>query len=676
MNEIAKALHLWVKLTGVSPKQTSFRGFRQLSVSVTNDELRKTFQYDKTGITTMLFLDALTEAYLSEVHFNINDILFGNVNMDEYLQRARELFNVLRTDYVKSLRDSFREKVRLAVADICKGKIPKSVTKMLNSNNDLAYLRRDAVRAHTELRVFQFLQGKPDTEPPVYHPVVFEFWNINSFVNSLCTMPSGIVIALIRDPIETQCYFVFGIRNGGTVTILTDKPEHPHPMFRHMTRKPERRFEERAYRHHFPYELMDYKFDKKGEVYFPSVSDGTSLVPYQKTARLMKPIKELNPDEVIWIALMFDLILKKYFTDNFQAKELAYTGEMVRLKPVLLKSAQSHALQVENYKSLEADTLTTKHITQKSMMDQWERKPTGDNKWLERKFAKDSLPESLNLLGPPAKDEVFIDPKTNQVVRVPVVEGFTEENNRSSDIRERGLISLQELDATMFGTALEIINDQKWVARYNQAKQVNRKVAEYYAKTKNEVIAWYREHTFLNMWFLIDCIKEGDCTVRGYTWFREGFGIKKIKGQHILDIIHVPLSAPARDKSQSGYHHWARYEEGILAFHNGFTRNHAGRYLCYFNEKPSSYLCRFNPTSPHGVAKICGCKVSELPEQLQHYQYRENYSGNSILNRLDPMDWVVKNPWVGKDMSVRIYLSQSTYNDLMKGKNLFKGEEK
>ena len=672
MNEIAKALQLWVKLTGVSPKQTSLRGLRQLSVSVSNDELKKTFKYDKTGITTMLFLDALTEAYLSEVNFNINDILFGNVNMDEYLQRARELFNVLRTDYVKSLRDSFREKVRLAVADICKGETPKSVTKMLDNNNDLAYLRRDAVRAHTELRVFQFLQGEADIEPPMYHPVVFEFWNINSFVNSLCTMPSGIVIALIRDPIETQCYFVFGIRNGGTVTILTDKPEDPHPMYRHMTRKPERRFAERAYRHHFPYELMDYKFDKKGEVYFPSVSDGTSLVPYQRTARTMKPIKELNPDEIIWIALMFDLILKKYFTDNFKAKELAYTGEMVRLKPILLESAQSHALQVTDYKTLEAETLTTKDINPKSMQDQWRVNPTGDNRWLEKKFAKDIPTESLNLLGAPAKDEVFIDPKTNQLVRVEKVEGFLEEGERSRDVRERGLVSLQELDATMFGTALEIINDQKWVARYNQAKQVNQKVAEYYAETNTEVMASYREQAFFNLGFLIDCIKEGKCVVRGFTHVRRGFGIKRVRGQQILHIIHVPLSARAHDKRQSGYGHWTRRDEVSLAFHNGYTDNNAGRYLCLFNEKPSSYACEFRPTSAHGLASICGCEVSELPEQLQHYQYQKNYGGNSILDRLDPMDWVVKNPWIGRDLSIRIYLSQNTYNDLMKGKNLFK----
>ena len=61
---------------------------------------------------------------------------------------------------------------------------------------------------------------------------------------------------------------------------------------------------------------------------------------------------------------------------------------------------------------------------------------------------------------------------------------------------------LQRLDAAAFGTAQEIISDQRWVARYNKAEIVNLPAKKEYEETKGAVLEWYKEYAEQNTGFL------------------------------------------------------------------------------------------------------------------------------------------------------------------------------
>jgi len=53
-----------------------------------------------------------------------------------------------------------------------------------------------------------------------------------------------------------------------------------------------------------------------------------------------------------------------------------------------------------------------------------------------------------------------------------------------------------------------------------------------------------------------------------------------------------------------------------------------------------------------------------MPIFLQTYLKSELYGGNSILDRLDPMDWVPTNPWRKVNFNVIFYFSKRGWNKL------------
>ena len=78
----------------------------------------------------------------------------------------------------------------------------------------------------------------------------------------------------------------------------------------------------------------------------------------------------------------------------------------------------------------------------------------------------------------------------------------------------------------------------------------------------------------------------------------------------------------------------------------------------------------FRPKTAEALAILCGCDVSALPDVLQHWTQADLYEGNPILDRIDPMGWVVENPWRNLGLDVAIYLSKRAYNQLRKGLDL------
>ena len=52
-----------------------------------------------------------------------------------------------------------------------------------------------------------------------------------------------------------------------------------------------------------------------------------------------------------------------------------------------------------------------------------------------------------------------------------------------------------------------------------------------------------------------------------------------------------------------------------------------------------------------------GCEIKDLPDVLQHWVHGDIYSGNPILQKIDPVDWVIKNPWSDLKFGVAVLLA-------------------
>ena len=78
-------------------------------------------------------------------------------------------------------------------------------------------------------------------------------------------------------------------------------------------------------------------------------------------------------------------------------------------------------------------------------------------------------------------------------------------------------------------------------------------------------------------------------------------------------------------------------------------------------------IASINVSGPQAIADVCGCKIEDLPDLLQHYSpVKELSYGNYIISNIDPMDWIIRNHLASLNFNIGILLSKSSYNDICK----------
>ncbi|MFF0828816.1 hypothetical protein ACFYU8_18675 [Brevibacillus sp. NPDC003359] len=674
------ALNLWIEITGVDPMATTIYS-RDIDVVKMNDELKESVSYDPTQITTVILMKYFVNKYMEKRSFNVMSFLKEFDSFTTYLGKCKQLIDLLDTEEIAGIIIEFKEEMNEALSHY---EVERpDVFSFAEDATKLAFIRRDALRSIETLTLHQFAQGVPDKDRPIMYKTVNQFWNIDALIQSACRMKSGISLNLIRDPKSDASYFVFAYRNGGTVGILTDKPYFTHPMQKHMsrTRAAGRDFMERIASHHFPYSLMDIIYGDNGRAYVKEQQNNLAII--NKTSP-MKEIKDLEPDEVIWAIMMFSLIEDKFFKQNYKTPQLSYTGSMIRSSSIMLEAAKENQLSVTNYLSLTAPYLTTNEVTTEKMLGDWEQTPTRKNEWIEKRYIHKISDVLLNTIDTDEK-KIYLLP--NQVIKesrfsVRIIPRLMEETTlklsgevMSSEISYQ-VVSLtdQELDqaldfcfdkdeflkqterihsmaSTTIGTANEIIADLRWTARYNLAKLLQVELNREYAERQLEITTWYNEAVQRNLPNLLKAIAEGQLVVPSVLEPR--FASESIdKGGNILQLLesanYYGLQVPL--------HTW---------------KNDAGsQFGCIIKDSQASFIALFRPHTSEALSIICGCSVEELPDILQHWTNMDQYHGNEILSRLDPMDWAIKNPWAKLNMTVGIYLSKTAYNELRKSHGL------
>jgi len=78
----------------------------------------------------------------------------------------------------------------------------------------------------------------------------------------------------------------------------------------------------------------------------------------------------------------------------------------------------------------------------------------------------------------------------------------------------------------------------------------------------------------------------------------------------------------------------------------------------------ASIMTIFTPNCPEALSVFLGLPVDKLPWQMQHWYPSgvEPYSGNAILDRCDPVDWVLENPWTRFSFRVGVPFSKRAFN--------------
>lgn len=659
-----EAIPRWAKLTGTKLGTNSFSftigsnsDFQSFDLKKYVDDLNEARSLDMSGTTAILLLRGLFEAYAEEKSFKVHALLYNPKEVEASVGKLRDFHELITRPACEDAVTQFKETLRSVASHY--GYALGKLKKHLADERALGELRLSASRSLGRLATHQFTQGQRDPKPLQYNREIFDFSSINSFVHALRRqMVSGITLALIRPGDVYKSYFVLGLRNGETTTILTDFEEGEHPEYHNMTRRPDRRLDERARLHWFPYRLLEGDAIKHRHK-----KDKTALVPLDAKATPIEEISNLEPSEFIWLTLLFDLIAAKFDRDDYKTPELSYTGEMI-VSPHVLVEAESAIVLAGHYKPLVLPRLTAKTATPE-LADN--KPPLGHNAWIEDRYAGRVPDILLDVVGERAALEVG-----KQAGKL--LPGKVEEGALPAVRKQRGVIGWgpdyrveplvqQALDPSYFGTAKDVERTRAWYARVNLIQGVQRLATTEFAAKHAMIVSWYRKRIERNMAFIWKAVACGELVAPTTQWMsreEHGFPFKdelRWKEKNILSQKQAPKYNPFYS------------ERGSVSF-GGWDTDRSYNTCAIDPPTRANVFTVIEPDNPRALALLMGISEKKLPWPLQHWTTREPYTGNSILARIDPQDCRLDNPWRHLELRLMISLSKRAYNRLRKEHDL------
>lgn len=647
-----EAIPLWAKLTGTQLGTNSYTftlgstsEFQSYTLKKYIDDLNEARAFDMSGTTAILLLRGLFEAYTQEQVFKAHTLLYDPARVEAALKGLREFHQLISLPVCEEACSSFKEDLRTGALHY-----GYAAAKLLTEERPLGELRLASYRSLEQLAVHQFTQGARDPKPLQYNREIFEFSNVNSFIHALQKqLISGITLAMIRGEDDCQAYFVLGLRNGDTITTLTDFKEGEHPEYHNMTRRPDRRLEERARQHWFPYRLLRTDPVKRKQTKAALVNLDTKAIPTSS-------ITDLEPSEFVWLSLLFNLIADKFGHEDFKTPELSYTGEMV-VSPHVLVEATSALVQAGHYKALVLPKMTHETVTPEAAAN---KKPLGHNAWMEERYNY-RVPEILL--------DVVGDRKALEVGKAAQkLLGKINYNNLPSERKQPGVIGwgpdyrvkpLQPLalDPTYLGTRENIEKNRAWYARQNLIQGVQQLATAEFVVKQKMVLSYYRKRIEQNMPFIWKAVTCGELMAPITAWKSH-----EEHGFPAEDELHWEEGNILHQKFDDDRTFWS---QGTLKFGDW---DPVLRYRVCATNPPmrANVFTTISPDNPRALALLMGIPEKKLPWPFQHWTTREPYTGNSILDRIDPQDSRLDNPWRHLDLSIGISLSKRGYNRLRK----------
>lgn len=622
--------------------------------------LEKSWDLDPTGLTTLMIVRGYFEDFLKNLKFDAMDMILNRAKIASTLEPLEALRDLLEGELVRELVGDFQKGLRdRAVA--YGAEITDQFSSALEDKLFLAEIRRDALLALDQLEVHQFTRGEPGERPIGFNPNVYEFWNMNSVLSALRgQMEQGVTLCLIRDPMALHSFFVFAIKNGDNILILTDRAKVPHPDYKNMSRSraTTRAFEARAAKFWLPYDLLDLEVSEDQKELFAKAR--TSLVPNNAQGVKLAQVKDLRESQLIWLMMVFDRINAQFYGEGRSAKQLSYTGEMV-VEPYALVGEHGALVTQGHYTPLSLAPLTAETMKGMHESSQWERKATGWNRWMIERYEGQVPEETFQVVGEAEIPLIATSLREKGALALDTRSAFDISFSGKKEIH-----GLKSLDPTSFGTAEDIDNDRRWAARVNQTRVVQNLANKEFNATVRETFAWY-----------VEMIK------------REATLSRILEGVMREELI-LPFLAHTFDQSWNRETPFRRQDEfswrdrirtknmvvtgqnpNLLWGRYGAEEWGRGVRLSKWNSSRQSWDCidrgihatvfyKITINCPEAIAELLGMDRSDLPWPLQHTYFGEKpYEGNCILDRLDPEDWTLKNPWEKMDLGIYLPFSKN-----------------
>ena len=638
-----KALEVWTDATGLDPKNSHILG----GLYEYHHAIRESQDVDPTALTTFMILRSTVREYAQSHEFDGLEIVEHPERVYQKTENLRTLLSILNDPECMEEVAAFQESLKASAKTMG---LLRKVDSLIDDVHELAYIRRDALLGFKELKVFHFGFGERGKKKPKYNQRVVKFWNMNSvLLAAQAQRHAGITMVMVRDPVDLFSYFCFLAVNGPNITIISDLPDEPHPLHKYMSRgrAQERGFESRAMRLRFPYQLFDFQFDDDGR--YHGERPKTGLARTNSQAVPVTPIKKLEPDQILWSIMMFQLLAERYWNQPQKPVALSYTGDGMHQDRLGRKESDRKELMVPGHAFLAP--LTRADMNRKKLKHVWEYKPTGQNNWMEDRYGHLVPEEAFNLIGTSKKNMRILDGSAQPRGMVPKGEIVAPLFNTNTFGWRNKDWDLSAIEPTIFGTPEKMESDRRFIARVNQAVIIEAEAAKEFRSRQAKVSKWYEKAVKANVETLLKHVALGtfesekqDHAPRKKQLCDFDNGVPQPG-----DILHQYIADHGPFDPQVKLYTWGD-----------------PKCLCYRSKKQATVWSHFSPMTPRSLADLCGCKVEDLPDVLQHWYRNERYAGNEILDRTDPMDWKCENPWRSLQFNVVIGIAKSEFNRLLK----------
>lgn len=695
-----EAFNYWLRLIGLTGAESRW-SFENWDLKEQTRDIQESRRRDPTGLTSFMLMKAFVKEYLSAEKFSAWDLLRGlSEEQQERVDLLREVYDFLQQPEIEGYVDTFIDDLRLTTKAY--GIDHEDLESWLTDRYWMSILRRDALKSFELLEAHQFCFGEPGIGTPSYGTKVLEFWNVPSLVRAMAVQGRtgfrGVHLCLIRDPeFELESFFVLAVVNGESMTILTDRAKHAHPGAKEMKsfRRPDKAFRKRAAQHWFPYELLDLEVvvDDEGDYAGLFTKERTGLVPIKAQAVALTDFSKLVPPTAIWLTLIFDLVKEKYLEGNHELSQLSYTAEMMRV-PHLLAGPQSALVKTGLYQPLILDPLEHKDLDTDTLSkkQEWDRGLLKANQWMLDKYGS-LVPDTLfNLIGgldrhalvetecrlalPGETGEVFVDEEESE-------RSLFWENTREEGVPVR---SYKTMDPLSFGSAEALERDRQWTARRNLCRAVQHLADREFEKTSDSILKSKRgDFPKASGWYVDRVLERQDVLIERAVlgeWFYEMLEPFDIF-QHEAWVNREAQPQKNVRENLVSFRVGKGWSAGLNGRNIGWPKIHIGDwadqsdcYRCPLTGVIAGYHATINPKDAESLALVLGCTFEDLPWQLQVWQAQApDHRGNPILNRCDPAEWALRNPWTGAsrywrgdgfDLSIGISLSRRAVNRIRK----------
>jgi len=673
------ALELWEKMTGSKVDARSFTG--TASTARASRRIQQALELDDDTSLTLIIRHLLDD-YAAETTFSFSlaEILNGVENdFETIFEPARELKAFLDSGDIRGAQEAFFDECCMALAfyrEQPSVSFEGAAREMIERRSGLIAL--DAVRDLQKLTKLTMFDGEPEANPnPKVNHLIFAFESIEELIEHGAQIPTGFSLCAILSEHISDSYFALVIRNGGHVTIVSDKGNYTHPLQQSRMRSRNDRYNlERIENSRFPYDLLNIAWSDNGRRAEVGPG-GQGLMESDTGFRVLASLKDLDDWDLLWFHFFIQQCQQRYFVEGVREPVMA-TGSMIRLThrwagedrfPVPV--SQTFDLEVRS----SAD-LSTKFM--RTMEPEWEDH-ANPNLWMEERFS-DQVPDEALYIPPSAfehsEDLVRLSIENGQasVSKVDIKGMDWFQRNRINDT-----VNICPVDPHSLDTQDRVIRDAHFMARHNQSVVIKHLVKADYEARKKDMIEWFNKAVTANLPNFLDdllslnheafCINSAEFRAHVDSLTKRGGGAFRDLNTRTGASHRSVMATYEPTAKQKIYSREVRALCPDIPLHLDLIDFDESFYRCYLNPDDSAQIfLRLSISTVADIMKLTGLSLAEIPPEL-HSRGIRVYVGNSILDRLDPLA-ILDNPWDDLPLHFCLPVNLKTFKAWRKARGL------